>query len=100
MHKVKSVISNVKNIILEWCINLNNNELSLTDTKYTPINNNPSVVINHVGNFNVMGDNAQITNIISFKGEIKDNLNEIQNILNSQNINEDIKKHRKECFYN
>ena len=88
MHKLKSVISTVKNIILEWCIELDKKEGSKSTEEYNEIKNDASIIIN---NFNITGDNAQIANIISFKGEIQDNLNDIQNILNSQDINEDIK---------
>lgn len=55
------------------------------------IRNDSHVIINHVDNFNIMGDNAHITNIISIKGDIQDNLNGILYILNSENIDEDIK---------
>lgn len=91
MHKLKGVISNVKNIILEWCVELDNDELFIDDGKSDRVRKDSSVIINHVDSFNIMGDNAQITNIISIKGDIQGNLNDMVNILNSQNIDEDIK---------
>lgn len=91
MHKLKAIVSNVKNIILEWCIELENQDVFTNDEKLDAIRNDSHVIINHVDNFNIMGDNARITNIISIKGDIQDNLNGILDILNSENIDEDIK---------
>lgn len=91
IHKLKAVISNVKNIILEWCVELDNNELLINDGKSDVIRKDSSVIINHVDSLNIVGDNAQITNIISLKGDIQENLNDIVDILNSQNIDENIK---------
>lgn len=89
MHKLKSVISNVKNIILEWSIELNNENSCSNDDIIK--RNDSHVLINHVDNLNIMGDNAQITNIFASKEEIQDNLNDMQNIINSQNIDDDAK---------
>lgn len=91
MHKLKAIISNVKNIILEWCIELNNQHVVTNDEKLDVIRNDSNVIINHVDTFKIMGDNAQITNFISIKGNIQDNLNAILDILNSENIDDDIK---------
>ena len=89
MHNLKSVISNVKNIILEWCIDLDNENSYHYNDKINK-RNDSSVLINHVDNLNIIGDNAQITSIFTSKEEIQNNLNDIQNIINSQNIDDKI----------